>query len=317
MSIVKLQFVLAPMLWLAASGSTLAQGHNDITFRYGDYQVVVDGGTLSGVFAARFDTAGIFQQYASNPGFASEADTGGGLQVGDVVVYHVLDNLRVWAAGAFAEPADGMRIRIENNLPDVPDTLVTATSGEQLGSNTSPMRNVIGGADGVGDFHSHIDFLLEPNPFPEPLPSATHGAYGLKLSLATSREGIAPSDPFWVAFNFGLSEGQFAEAVAAYRQLLEPTLAGDYNADGVVDAADYLVWRNSLGSTTNLAANGDNTGASQGVIDAADYLVWKAGWGETRFGGAFLEAATRPVPEPRWLGAALVGMVLWSVRRMR
>ena len=37
-------------------------------------------------------------------------------------------------------------------------------------------------------------------------------------------------------------------------------LLGDYNQNGVVDAADYTVWRDTLGSTTDLRANGDNTG---------------------------------------------------------
>ena len=37
-------------------------------------------------------------------------------------------------------------------------------------------------------------------------------------------------------------------------------LDGDYNANGVVDAADYTVWRDSLGQTgMGLAADGDNT----------------------------------------------------------
>ena len=36
---------------------------------------------------------------------------------------------------------------------------------------------------------------------------------------------------------------------------------GDYNANGTVDAADYTIWRDTLGSTTDLRANGDNTGA--------------------------------------------------------
>ena len=60
----------------------------------------------------------------------------------------------------------------------------------------------------------------------------------------------------------GLSEVQFFAAVA---------LAGDYNKNGAVDAADYTVWRSSFGSTSNLDADGNNNG----VIDAADYVVWK------------------------------------------
>lgn len=66
---------------------------------------------------------------------------------------------------------------------------------------------------------------------------------------------------------------------------------GDYNQDGVVDAADYAVWRDTLGSTEDLRANGDDTGASQGVIDAADYAVWKA-----QYGVRAVEAVAAPEP---------------------
>ena len=75
--------------------------------------------------------------------------------------------------------------------------------------------------------------------------------------------------------------------------LLPPTLVGDYNGDGKVDAADYTVWRDTFGSTTDLRANGDNNGASQGVIDQADYLAWVQNFGAIQAAGS---AAT--VPEP-------------------
>jgi glucosylceramidase len=48
-------------------------------------------------------------------------------------------------------------------------------------------------------------------------------------------------------------------------------LSGDYDGNGVVDAADYLVWSNSFGSTSQLSADGN----SNGVVDAADYTVWR------------------------------------------
>ncbi|MGD9633251.1 MAG: hypothetical protein AB7G28_08925 [Pirellulales bacterium] len=69
-------------------------------------------------------------------------------------------------------------------------------------------------------------------------------------------------------------------------------LAGDYNSDGSVNAADYSVWRDTLGSTTDLRANGDNSGASAGVIDQADYAFW-----QTHFPGAGA-GAVAAVPEP-------------------
>ncbi len=55
----------------------------------------------------------------------------------------------------------------------------------------------------------------------------------------------------------------------------------DYNGNGVVDAADYVLWRKTLGSTTNLLANGDDTGPSAGIIDQADYAVWRTNFGNT------------------------------------
>jgi hypothetical protein len=52
-------------------------------------------------------------------------------------------------------------------------------------------------------------------------------------------------------------------------------LAGDYNANGAVDAADYVLWRNTFLSTTDLAADGNGNR----IIDSGDYDVWRASAG--------------------------------------
>ncbi len=81
---------------------------------------------------------------------------------------------------------------------------------------------------------------------------------------------------------------------------------GDFNGDGTVNAADYVLYRNSVGSTTNLVANGDNTGASLYKIDAADLAVWKKNFGAVAGSGA---AAFTAVPEPgAWLLGGVVGL---------
>ena len=36
-----------------------------------------------------------------------------------------------------------------------------------------------------------------------------------------------------------------------------PAVTGDYNFDNTVDAADYVVWRKTVGSTTDLSADGN------------------------------------------------------------
>jgi hypothetical protein len=95
---------------------------------------------------------------------------------------------------------------------------------------------------------------------------------------------------------------------------------GDYNRDGVVDAADYTVWRDTLGSTTNLFANGDNTGASKGVIDQADYNFWLARFagGATGAGSGASAGAGTSVPEPpTWILLASAAVVAIGGRRCR
>ncbi len=53
---------------------------------------------------------------------------------------------------------------------------------------------------------------------------------------------------------------------------------GDFNGDGVVDGRDYMVWRDNLGASVNVNtpvgfAPGDFN--EDGVVDAADYTVWR------------------------------------------
>jgi GH25 family lysozyme M1 (1,4-beta-N-acetylmuramidase) len=71
-------------------------------------------------------------------------------------------------------------------------------------------------------------------------------------------------------------------------------LAGDYNGDNVVNAADYTEWRNTMGQTVKVGTGAD--GNLDGVIDAEDYEVWKSGFGNPAAGiGA---ATTTTIPEP-------------------
>lgn len=53
-----------------------------------------------------------------------------------------------------------------------------------------------------------------------------------------------------------------------------PLPAGDYNGDAHVDAADYPVWRDNLG-TASAAADGNG----DGIVDGGDYAIWKANYG--------------------------------------
>jgi hypothetical protein len=90
----------------------------------------------------------------------------------------------------------------------------------------------------------------------------------------------------------------YAAGVGGNDLLLLPGAAtlgmpGDYNNDGAVDAADYVMWRKVLGTNDPLGGNGDETGGSAGVVDSADYTHWRENYGA---GGA--GAGGGAVPEP-------------------
>jgi hypothetical protein len=73
-------------------------------------------------------------------------------------------------------------------------------------------------------------------------------------------------------------------------------LIGDYNKNGVVDAADYALWRETLGQSGHgLAADGNDNDQ----IDDGDYAVWRAHFGNKSALAATIVSAPRvAVPEP-------------------
>ena len=80
-------------------------------------------------------------------------------------------------------------------------------------------------------------------------------------------------------------------------------LAGDHNIDGIVDAADYTVWRDTLGSNDTARRP---TATATASIDSGDYDVWKSNFGNHSGSGASANAA---VPEPATLWLLLAGIL--------
>jgi hypothetical protein len=82
---------------------------------------------------------------------------------------------------------------------------------------------------------------------------------------------------------------------------------GDYNENDVVDAADYVVWRDN-------PATLPNEGASPGTVDQADFDFWRSRFGAGSAAGA--ASLGTAVPEPSTCAlAALVATVLLMLGR--
>jgi hypothetical protein len=73
---------------------------------------------------------------------------------------------------------------------------------------------------------------------------------------------------------------------------------GDYNNDGKVDAADYVLWRK--GGTLQ------NETLTPGTVTPDDYTPWRINYGGTWPGSGSGLGSGSAVPEP---GSALLGLV--------
>jgi hypothetical protein len=92
-----------------------------------------------------------------------------------------------------------------------------------------------------------------------------------------------------------------------------PSYPGDYNSDGAVNAADYTVWRNTLGSTTDFRADGTGPGGlPDQVVDELDYAYWKQHYGENS-SGATASGQSESIPEPTTLLLTGIALVASSV----
>jgi hypothetical protein len=114
----------------------------------------------------------------------------------------------------------------------------------------------------------------------------------LDLGLAYKPDGTQD-----LALQFILSGASTARPGAvSYRTI---SLLGDFNSDGRVDAADYVVWRDGLGT----------------IFTLTDYDLWRANFGKvvgTASGG---ESGSSAVPEPAAATLLVVSMLLMSMSR--
>lgn len=89
-----------------------------------------------------------------------------------------------------------------------------------------------------------------------------------------------------------------------YAQAFTTPITGDYNANGRVDAADYILWRNMTNLTgSGLAADGNGSGS----VDAIDLTIWRGHFSNVLgTAGAGADTQVAAVPEPNAADLAMV-----------
>jgi hypothetical protein len=123
------------------------------------------------------------------------------------------------------------------------------------------------------------------------------GAYEIATGVSTDGRGsvyVAGTSNCFSPCSTSLTPDGAHAFVVRYRNDSE---MGDFNNDGTVDAADYTVWRNDLGTK----------------YIQSDYDVWRAHFGRTARSGSIHEI----VPEPNSAALGFVALACLIVLRAK
>ncbi|QDT68685.1 hypothetical protein MalM25_16090 [Planctomycetes bacterium MalM25] len=209
---------------------------------------------------------------------------------------------------------------------DFDETYIAAELGFHGGGSSKLSRIILGDFDNPGDFYG-LNIDPTGQRFEAPRLEAEDFAPGFDFDQAGidffgDGTRLLPERVYGIYADSKTGElfllgGSTAGAATLSRIVpvgFEAPLAGDYNSDGAVDAADYTVWRDTVGATglpLYSGADGNGDGTVDGTVDGVDYQVWKDNY------GASLPSNSAGVPEPTAL--ALLALTLGSraIRRRR
>jgi predicted carbohydrate-binding protein with CBM5 and CBM33 domain len=143
---------------------------------------------------------------------------------------------------------------------------------------------------------AQMEFLGRPSP------TLTDMHYKFDVTIPQNRVG---HHVLWIAWH---RDDPVGEVFFSTSDLMiappDNLLAGDFNSDNRVDAADYTKWRDNVGRPAGSLPN-DTDG---GTIGTAQYARWKSNFGTQR-------GVAAAVPEPGAILLAALGLVGWSWRK--
>lgn len=126
--------------------------------------------------------------------------------------------------------------------------------------------------------------------------------------LIESRKDVASNSPNsqnQFGDDLALSDANFYFAWVDFANPLTPNVAGDFNKDGLVDAADLQTWRTATAAkTADADADGD------GDSDGNDFLIW-----QRNVGAGAATGIANAVPEPGAMALVIAAVAALAARR--
>jgi uncharacterized protein YjbI with pentapeptide repeats len=247
---------------ISVSLGNLTIGNSTIS---GNSALVSGGGLTAAASGARIDA-----RFTTITGNSAPADAGSGVYRGggEMIFYSSIIAGNV-LSDADANSISGAAFRSTGyNLVGTGSAVAAFNQpGDQTGV-ADPMLGML--ADNGGPTMTHA--ILPGSPAIDAGdPSAVAGMGAVP---ANDQRGM----PFGRVFDGDNSNGPRIDIGAVELQPLPPAFYGDYNDDHSVDAADYVVWRKTLGTTVSNYSGADGDG--DGSVEGDDHDVWRAHFGE-------------------------------------
>lgn len=122
--------------------------------------------------------------------------------------------------------------------------------------------------------------------------SPFHAGQQLNLGIAVNANGTPA-----VEFTYTLADETLITGIVKYESIPLPPLVGDYNDNGIVDAADYVVWRKT------------NINGQQG------YSAWRTNFGRIEAPEGAAHETGASVPEPTSVALVIVTILCTLAQR--
>jgi hypothetical protein len=165
---------------------------------------------------------------------------------------------------------------------------------------------LLGNTYGAGGEFEVVPFLNGEEILPDPVKFNATGFYGQTFSYNTTPNPWGQSTLPLQGYDKYTIDLYVDFAWTALTLIGAPVLGtpADYNGDGFVGAADYVIWRNNEGIGRTLL-NQNPAAVTPNLVDDEDYDFWVANFGTSG------SAAASAIPEPSaWLLAAVYAAIV-------